>query len=64
MEILPTTCLLALLTLVVIHFARADHNALTISLALRDFPEHLQKRGILRLGSNPKPSLLTSTSEK
>jgi len=47
MEILSTTFLMALLTIIVIDLVLAGDNALVIGLAARNVPAHLQKRVIL-----------------
>lgn len=47
MEILSTTFLMALLTIIVIDLVLAGDNALVIGLAARNVPRHLQKRVIL-----------------
>lgn len=47
MEILSTTFLMALLTIIVIDLVLAGDNALVIGLAARNVPQHLQKRVII-----------------
>jgi len=47
MEILSTTFLMALLTIIVIDLVLAGDNALVIGLAARNVPRHLQKRVII-----------------
>jgi YjbE family integral membrane protein len=47
MEILSTTFLMALLTIIMIDLVLAGDNALVIGLAARNVPTHLQKRVIL-----------------
>ena len=47
MEILSTTFLMALLTIIMIDLVLAGDNALVIGLAARNVPPHLQKRVIL-----------------
>lgn len=47
MEILSTTFLMALLTIIVIDLVLAGDNALVIGLAARNVPAHLQRRVIL-----------------
>ena len=47
MEILSTTFLMALLTIIIIDLVLAGDNALVIGLAARNVPAHLQKRVIL-----------------
>jgi YjbE family integral membrane protein len=46
MEILSTTFLMALLTIIVIDLVLAGDNALVIGLAARNVPKHLQRRVI------------------
>jgi YjbE family integral membrane protein len=47
MEILSTTFLMALLTIIMIDLVLAGDNALVIGLAARNVPQHMQKRVIL-----------------
>lgn len=47
MEILSTTFLMALLTIIVIDLVLAGDNALVIGLAARNVPRHLQKRVVI-----------------
>lgn len=47
MEILSTTFLMALLTIIVIDLVLAGDNALVIGLAARNLPRHLQKRVVI-----------------